>query len=88
MNTGDATLTYEGKRVELTKNEYKILQLLMEHKEQVVSRDAIMTRLWETDSYVDDNTLTVNITRLRRKLEEAGLKEFISTKKGIGYLVG
>lgn len=88
LNTGDATLTYEGKRVELTKNEYKILQLLMEHKEQVVSRDAIMTRLWETDSYVDDNTLTVNITRLRRKLEEAGLKEFISTKKGIGYLVG
>lgn len=64
------------------------MQLLMEHKEQVVSRDAIMTRLWETDSYVDDNTLTVNITRLRRKLEEAGLKEFISTKKGIGYLVG
>lgn len=87
LNVSDATLTYEGRKIELTRNEYKILQLLMEHREQAVSREAIMTRLWETDSYVDDNTLTVNITRLRRKLEELGLENFIRTRKGIGYLV-
>ena len=79
---------YDGSRVELTKNEFKILQILMEQKGNVVSRDKIMTRLWESDSYVDDNTLTVNVTRLRKKLEEAGVKGFITTKKGIGYLIG
>lgn len=88
LNTGDATLTYAGEKVDLTKNEYRILQMLMENKGNAVSRDAIMTRLWETDSYVDDNTLTVNVTRLRRKLEDAGIQDFITTKKGIGYLVG
>ena len=87
LNTSDATLTYQGQKVELTKNEYKILQILMENKGTAVSRDMIMTRLWESDSYVDDNTLTVNVTRLRRKLEEAGLAGFIVTKKGIGYIV-
>lgn len=87
LNIGDATLTYEGEKLELTKNEHRILQLLMENKGKAVSRDAIMTRLWETDSYVDDNTLTVNVTRLRRKLEDAGILDFITTKKGIGYLV-
>lgn len=80
-------MTYQGQKVELTKNEYKILQILMENKGTAVSRDLIMTRLWETDSFVDDNTLTVNVTRLRRKLEEAGLENFIRTKKGVGYLV-
>lgn len=87
LNTGDTTLVYEGKKLELTKNEYKILWMLMENKGKIVSRDAIMTRLWETDSYVDDNTLTVNVTRLRKKLDEIGLEHFITTKKGIGYLV-
>ncbi len=87
LNTGDTTLVYEGKKLELTKNEYKILWMLMEHKGKIVSRDAIMTRLWETDSYVDDNTLTVNVTRLRKKLGELGLEHFIKTKKGIGYVV-
>ena len=87
LNTSDATMTYQGQKVELTKNEYKILQILMENKGTAVSRDLIMTRLWETDSFVDDNTLTVNVTRLRRKLEEAGLSGFIVTKKGIGYMV-
>lgn len=87
LNTSDATLTCQGEKIDLTKNEYKILQLLMEKKGNAVSRDSIMTRLWETDSYVDDNTLTVNVTRLRKKLEEAGLVGFIVTKKGMGYLV-
>src|SRR5699024_6180376 len=69
LNTADASLTYQGEKVELTKNDYRILQMLMENKGKTVSRDALMTRLWETDSFVDENTLTVNITRLRKKLE-------------------
>ena len=73
--------------VELTRNECRILQLLLEHKGEIVSRDALMTRLWESDSFVDENTLTVNIARLRRKLESAGLPDFIRTRKGAGYLV-
>ena len=87
LNMGDATLTYEGSRVKLTKNEYKILQTLLENKGRAVSRDTLMNKLWETDCYVDENTLTVNVTRLRRKLEGIGLSGFIITKKGIGYLV-
>lgn len=87
LNTSDATLMYQGERIELTKNDYRILQILMENKGNVVSRDMLITRLWETDSYVDENTLTVNMARLRKKLEQAGLKNFITTKKGIGYLV-
>lgn len=87
LNTGNTTLTYEGQNIELSKNEYKILLFLMENKGKTVSRDALMTRLWETDSFIDDNTLTVNVTRLRKKLEQAGLTEFIKTKKGMGYLV-
>lgn len=87
LNLSDATVLYEDSKVDLTKNEFKILQILMEQKGNVVSRDKIMTRLWETDSYVDDNTLTVNVTRLRKKLEEAGVKDFITTKKGIGYFI-
>lgn len=87
LNTGDATLTYEGEKIDLTKNEFKILQLLLENKGQVVSRDDIMVKLWETDSFVDENTLTVNVARLRKKLEASGLSDFIKTKKGMGYLV-
>ncbi len=87
LNTGNTTLTYERQNIELSKNEYKILLFLMENKGKTVSRDALMTRLWETDSFIDDNTLTVNVTRLRKKLEQAGLTEFIKTKKGLGYLV-
>lgn len=87
LNTSDATLTYQGNKIDLTKNDFKILQILMENKGRTVSREAIMTRLWETDSYVDENTLTVNMTRLRKKLEAEGLKDYIITKKGIGYLV-
>lgn len=87
LNLGDATLTFQGKIIELTKNDFKILQILMENAGKAVARDAIMTKLWESDSYIDDNTLTVNVTRLRKKLEDAGLDDFIQTKKGIGYMV-
>ena len=87
LNLNDATLTYQNQRIELTKNDYRILQLLMENVGNVVPREEIMQRLWENDNFVDDNTLTVNITRLRKKLSEAGLENFIKTKKGIGYLV-
>jgi len=87
LNTGDATLTFQGRRVELTRNEYRILQVLMENKGRTVSRDILMRKLWESDSFVDENTLTVNVTRLRKKLEGAGLTDFIRTKKGMGYLV-
>ena len=76
-----------GETLELTRNELKILQILFENNGRVVSREAIMTRLWESDSFVDDNTLTVNITRLRKKLESVGLTDFIVTKKGLGYIV-
>lgn len=87
LDTSSGILNYQGQRVELTKNEWRILQVLMENKGKAVSRDTLMMRLWESDSFIDDNTLTVNVTRLRRKLEEAGLENFIRTKKGVGYLV-
>lgn len=88
FNYDDKTLSFDGRKIELTKNEHRILEVLLENKGRIVSRDILMTRLWESDSYVDDNTLTVNITRLRKKLEQAGLSEFITTKKGSGYLIG
>lgn len=87
LNTGDASLTYQGEKIDLTKNEFRILQTLLENKGRVVSRDDLMMRLWETDSFVDENTLTVNVARLRKKLDASGLTEFIKTKKGMGYLV-
>ena len=80
-------LTYHGERIDLTKNEYRILQALLEQKGKVVSRETLMERLWATDSFVDENTLTVNVNRLRKKLESIGLQDFIATKKGLGYLV-
>ena len=86
LNLNDTTLTFQGENVELTKNEFRILQTLMENKGKVVSRDTLMTRLWQTDSYVEENTLTVNITRLRKKLDNIGLEEFITTKVGSGYI--
>jgi len=87
LNPPRCTLTWNGHDISLTKNELRILEILLEHAGNTVSRDALMTRLWESDSFVDDNTLTVNITRLRRKLECEGLKNFIITKKGLGYMV-
>lgn len=87
LNMGDNTLVYEGKRIELSKNEYRILSALMENKGKVVSRERLMERLWETDSFVDENTLTVNVNRLRKKLATAGLEGFITTKVGVGYII-
>lgn len=88
LNTGDNTLLYNDERVELTRNEYRILLALLESKGRVVSREKLMERLWESDSFVDENTLTVNVNRLRRKLDGVGLTGFITTKFGIGYLIG
>ena len=88
LNLSEATLVYGEEKAELTKNELKILQVLMENKEKVVSRDTLMTKLWENDSFVDENTLSVNVNRLRKKLDGMGLSDFILTKKGIGYRIG
>ena len=88
LNLTEATLVFGGEKLELTKNELKILQVLMENKGKVVSRDALMVKLWESDSYVDENTLSVNVNRLRKKLDSVGLTEFIVTKKGAGYRTG
>ena len=88
LNLSDATLLNGEEKVELTRNELKILQILFENSGHVVSRESMMTALWETDCFVDDNTLTVNIARLRKKLDDIGLKELIATKKGLGYQVG
>lgn len=88
LDTGEQTLCYAGQKIPLTKNEYRILLCLLENKGRVVSREKLMERLWETDSFVDENTLTVNINRLRRKLSGAGLEDFITTKFGVGYMVG
>lgn len=87
LNTGDGSLSYNGTEVSLTKNEYRILSCLMESKGKTVSREKLMERLWETDSFVDENTLTVNVGRLRKKLDAAGLENFIRTKFGVGYIV-
>lgn len=87
LNLSDSGCRYGGQDVELTKNEFRILQILMENRGSVVTRDAIMTALWKSDSFVDENTLSVNVGRLRKKLEGVGLPDFIKTKKGIGYLI-
>ncbi len=88
LNTGDGTLTYEDSRIELTKNEYRLLLTLMQNKGKIVSREKLMEALWEGGAFVDENTLTVNVGRLRKKLENAGLCDFIATKSGVGYSVG
>lgn len=88
LNLNETTLTYQEQKIELTKNEFRILEILMENKEKVVSRETLMTKVWESDNYVDENTLSVNVNRLRKKLEALGLEEFILTKKGIGYRLG
>lgn len=87
LNLSDNTISYNNEKLELTKNEFKIIQILLENAGKIVSRDVIMTRLWESDSFIDDNTLTVNVTRLRKRLADIGLKEYIKTRKGIGYVV-
>ncbi len=88
LNISDASLWYQDKKVELTKNEFKILQILFENVGNTVSREQIMKRLWDNECFVDDNTLTVNMTRMRKKLEEIGIVNLIQTKKGMGYKIG
>ena len=87
LDLNDHTLSFNGEDIPLTKNEYRILSCLMEQKGKVISREKLMERLWETDQFVDENTLTVNINRLRKKLDNAGLIHFITTKFGVGYLI-
>lgn len=87
LHLEEAAVAHGEGRIDLTKNEFKILQMLMERKGRIVKREQIMERLWESDEFVDDNTLTVNVTRLRRKLEQIGVTDWIKTKKGIGYLI-
>lgn len=87
LNLNDDTFEYGGKSIELTKNEFRILLTLMERKGKIVSRDTLMTKLWQDDCYVEENTLTVNVTRLRKKLAEIGLTDFIKTRVGSGYII-
>lgn len=87
LNLLDNSLTYQGERVEFSKNEFQIIALLMEQAGSIVSRDTIMMKLWDDENFIDDNTLTVNITRIRKKLNDIGLTDFVMTKKGQGYIV-
>ncbi len=87
LNSDDGTVTYQGKKLELTKNEHRILQELLQNHGKVISREKLMQRLWETDSFVDENTLNVNIARLRKKLAGLGIEELIETRKGEGYCI-
>lgn len=87
LNTGDNTLIYNDVQIPLTKNEYRIILCLMENKDKIVSRKKLMERLWKTESFIDENTLTVNVNRLRKKLDAAGLDNFIETKFGVGYII-
>ncbi len=87
LNTNDNTLSYNGSRIELARNEYRILLTLMQNKNKVVSREKLMEALWESDCYVDENTLTVNVGRLRKTLEGIGLKDLIKTRFGMGYIL-
>ena len=87
LNLSNAKITCDNKEAELTKNEVKILSYLMNHQGQIVSRDLLMEYLWSTDYFVDDSTLTVNITRLRKKLEEIGIENVIETRRGLGYIM-
>ncbi|WP_154886529.1 response regulator transcription factor [Longibaculum muris] len=85
LNLLEATVSYHDQVIELTKNELKIMQMLFEKAEAYVSRDELMIELWQSDQFVDDNTLSVNMNRLRKKLDDFGLDSLIQTKKGIGY---
>ena len=87
LNTGDGSFLYKNEKIPLSKNEYRILLTLMKNKGKVVSRERLMEQLWETDSFVDENTLSVNVNRLRKRLEAAGLEGFITTKFGVGYII-
>lgn len=87
LDLGDTTVSYNGSTIELTKNEFRIMQTLLENKGKVVSRDTLMVKLWQADCYVEENTLTVNVNRLRHKLAEIGVTDLIKTRVGSGYII-
>lgn len=87
LQLNNSTVIYKDHEIELSKNEIRILYTLLQHKENIVSRDQLMESLWQSNEFIDDNTLTVNINRVRKKLEAAGLKDFIKTKRGQGYMI-
>lgn len=85
LNVSEMTILYNNHKLDLSKNEFRIMQVLFENTGQTLKRETIMKKLWDNECFVDDNTLTVNMNRLRRKLEDAGIKDLIATKKGVGY---
>ena len=87
LNLSNGTLSYKDKNIEITKNELKILSYLIKNKGNIVSREALMNYLWDCEMFIDDNTLSVNVTRIRKKLEELGLKNVIETRRGLGYII-
>ncbi len=87
LNLSNSSITYKDSTVELTKNELKILSCLIKNKGKIVSRDELMDFMWNSDIFVDDNNLSVNVTRLRKKLEEVGMKETVETRRGLGYIL-
>ena len=87
LNLNDGSVSYEGEKIELTKNEFRILRTLLENRGKIVSRDKLMTELWQADCYVEENTLSVNVARLRKKLDDNGIKNIIVTKPGSGYII-
>ena len=87
LNMGTCEIEYKNEKLEISKNEMKILHCLLENKGIIVTREEIMTKLWDSELYIDDNTLTVNMNRLRKKLEEIGMNDIIETKRGIGYII-
>lgn len=87
LNLSNGTIVFKDKSLDITKNEIKILYFLMKNQNNIVSREALMDDLWNSDYFVDDNTLSVNVTRLRKKLEEVGLENAIETRRGLGYIM-
>lgn len=87
LQLNSSTVIYKDQIIELSKNEMRILYTLLQHKESIVSRNQLMESLWQSNEFIDDNTLTVNVNRVRKKLEAAGLKDFIKTKRGQGYMI-
>ena len=87
LNLNDGSVRFGGEKLELTKNEFRILRTLLENRGSIVSRDALMLRLWDDDCFVEENTLTVNVARLRRRLEGLGLANVIVTRPGSGYII-
>ena len=87
LNLGDGVVSFGEEKLELSRNEYKILEILMKKKGNVVPREDLIQALWDTEEFIDENTLTVNVARLRQRLKQIGVEELISTRKGVGYLI-